>query len=1559
MEREIHGYLLQDLIGKGGFGEVWRAYQSAVEREVAIKVITSKYANQPEFIRNFEMEARMVARLEHPFITPLFDYWREPQGAYLVMRLLRGGTLKQEMQQGAMPLIRVADILDNICSGLWTAHRNHVAHRDIKPANILMDDERRAYLSDFGLAIEVGEDHYENLVGTWLYMPPERIRSQPQTHTVDIYSIGLMTFQMITGEYPFDRTTMKRLSQAHLSQVLPPLQQFREDVPEALDSLLHRATAKDPEDRYEDIRQFAQRFRDIIQPTGTKADQTLILPKYEDIPNPYLGLRPFSEAESMRFFGRHTLIKRLLDRLVEDVAMNNFLALVGPSGSGKSSAIYAGLLPQLRAGALEGSESWYYASMIPGSQPFQNLVLALRSIAVNAVDDLTSELLEHTSVLTDLIPRLLDNPQTPMLLFIDQFEEVFTQVRNEATRQRFLDLITATITAKDNNIRIIITMRADFYDRPLRYDAFGKLIQNRTEVILPLDPTELKQAIVGPAESVGIAVESELIVEMISDVKAEPGALPLLQYTLRELFEMLQGKTTLTLDLYRESHGIRGALARRADEVYQGLSNDGQRIAEQVFLRLVTLGEGTEDTRRRTRYSELMAVSENPVEVEKVLNEFSKYRLLTFDRDPETREPTVEVAHEALIREWRRFQLWLDNSRDDLRLQRMIASEVADWKDNQQDTSYLLRGNRLAQFEHWASTTNVVIAPDEMEYIKASVEERKHEEQIEFDHQQKELQLAQRASQRLRLILLLLMVASVGGSVLLIEIIGQRDSAQTSLTSAYSAALATTAQQALADGDYGLALSFALEAVKFDNTSAVAHNTLFEIAYGSGIKMIIDPVRNARINDIAMSRDGSLIATVQGLTYWELYGQYLPEKERLRPTSSLFPAPADFSTIDYSELPPPIIDIFDSISGTHELTLEGHTAPITSIGFVPSDDWEIPPTQLYSASVLGEVYIWDLTTGEIVQQFELLPHGYNRLSITSDGRYLFASTGSEADYGADTAQFVLLDMETGTQINEYPLVHEGLWDSVISPDGDYVLSAHLDAIHVVWDIETGEIIEEIPLENSIERQSYQVSIGHDPTKAVTSMGGGAMYVWEIELEDGTDYELEAEEMTVSLDSVADVGVSGDGSRMVMLQPGGSFIDWDIDAEGLIDDPTERGIEFVSTAMDETGNLAVVGRADGSMLVWDLTNESPELIQAFDDIGTDLTATFLKSDDAENIQVLVLDGDFEYAERSSTTLSIWDVTSEEMIRDWDNTPHRYGPALVMVDATRQYALTADMPQQGEIPLRDSRPKMIWWDLSMDEPLTIIEPDFPIYDAAFLPSDSDEMRAITGGQGGVYIWDLKAGEGILAYAINSDVGVLQVELTPDLQYILATTEDGHLIQWDFETREIIREYDAQGQSQALAIYPSNHWVITSMNQNIVAVWDYESGELLHQLVAHEGNILSADFALLPEAEFPWMITTGIEGEVIYWDTVDFTVVGTDLFPMRVNKVEVASNPEIHLIVAGYGVLEIADVQSPPDSEIFDYIEKNRVVLPITLQDCILFTVDDLCEETGIIAQDAQGA
>jgi hypothetical protein len=689
----------------------------------------------------------------------LYDYWREPGVAYLVMRLLRGGNLQDFLQQGAVSLEAAVTLLNQIGEALHAAHRMGIIHRDIKPANILLDEDNNAYLADFGIAKNLGNPQLEDvtqiglMVGSPAYISPEQIRGEVVRPQADIYCLAVLLYEMLTGHKPFHGPTPIDYVQQHLSEPLPLLVHDGTDFPARLDEVLQRATAKEPAQRYADVPSLLADVQRVV--AGEMVPDTavpLLLPDidWEKLENPYKGLRPFTEADSNSFFGRDTLVQELLSRLGQADDLSRFLAVVGPSGSGKSSVVRAGLIPALRRGGLPGSENWFMVEMMPGSHPLEELEAALLRIAINPPDSLLAQLGEDERGLLRASKRILPpDPQVELVLLIDQFEELFTLVTDEAVRAHFLDSLVTAVLDERSRIHVVITLRADFTDRPLRYSDFGELIHKRTEFILPLSPDELEEVIVWPVMQLGLTFEPSLAAQIIRDVGDEAGALPLLQYGLTELFERREG-AVLTRAAYAASGGVLGALGRRAEEIYAGLDEADQEATRQLFLRLVTLGEGVEDTRRRVLRSELGALQTSEVSGEamlrttsEVLDTFGRYRLLTFDHDPVTRGPTVEVAHEALLREWGRLRDWLAESRNDVRMQRLLANEVRGWETPEHDPSYLLRGTRLAQFEAWLTDKTIALTQAEQNFLQASMTAQEQGRAEEESRRQRELETAQ------------------------------------------------------------------------------------------------------------------------------------------------------------------------------------------------------------------------------------------------------------------------------------------------------------------------------------------------------------------------------------------------------------------------------------------------------------------------------------------------------------------------------------------------------------------------------------------------------------------------------------------------------------------------------------------------------------------------------------------------------------------------------------------------------------------------------------------------
>ena len=722
----LRGYRLLEQIGEGAFGVVYRAIQPQVGREVAVKSIHPELANQPDFVRRFEREAQLVARLEHPHVVPLYDYWREPDAAYLIMRFLRGGSLEDLLGEGGLDVDRAAGILDQVASALAAAHRQGVVHRDVKPGNVLLDEDGNAYLSDFGVALGVGMPEQTTgtmIRGTPAYLSPEQIRLESLTPRSDIYSLGVVLYEMLTGEHPFPDGSINVLLEQHLQRPLPSVRGVRPELPPTVDAVIARATAKHPDQRFSDALEVAAAFRAAVERHPLHAAAV------GEIRNPYKGLRAFLEADAADFFGRETLVRRLAERLAEPGTRSRFLCVVGPSGSGKSSVVRAGLVPALRRGAVAGSEQWFVVDVAPGPHPLRELESALLGIAIQPPPSLLDELERDELGLARAVDRVLPDPNAELFIVLDQLEEVFTLVEDDSERSLVLESVRAAVEAPGSRVRIVATLRADFFDQPLSVRGFGELLAERTEAITPMSPEQLERAIAGPAEHVGLEVEPGLVAAMVTDVADHPGALPLLQFALTELAEQQEGALTL-VDLPPDRRCLgRPGSSRGAD--LHGEDAAGRDAGRQLFLRLVTLGEGTEDTRRRVRRSELDALEVDRGSMDAVIEAFGRHRLLSFDRDEITREPTVELAHEALIHAWTRLRDWIDEAREDVRTHRRLVASADEWVGSGEEPSFLLTGARLEGLASWVSETPLALGRRERQFVEKSLERHEAEVQAE------------------------------------------------------------------------------------------------------------------------------------------------------------------------------------------------------------------------------------------------------------------------------------------------------------------------------------------------------------------------------------------------------------------------------------------------------------------------------------------------------------------------------------------------------------------------------------------------------------------------------------------------------------------------------------------------------------------------------------------------------------------------------------------------------------------------------------------------------------
>lgn len=714
-ERSVRGYELLEQIGAGAFAVVWRARQRSVDREVAVKQIRAELASQAAFIRRFESEAHLIARLQHPHIVPLVDYWREPDSALLVMQYLRGGTLERRLDEGRLPVAETVRVVSHVGSALAAAHVRDIVHRDVKSANVLFDEHGNAYLSDFGIALDPTETDSSAAAlspGTPLYAAPEQLRRERVGPAADVFSLGIVAYECLAGSLPFAGTQSgPELFHRQMHEPLPDLHEHHE-VDRRVADAVRRATEKDPSARFATVDDFVE----AIGGSAWRRDAAPI-----DVPNPYRGLQAFEEADAESFFGR----ERLRDELVGGLAGSGLRArcaiVVGASGSGKSSLVRAGVVPALRRGAVAGSEEWFVTTMTPGHDPFGALAEAMSRIAQGPFDDLESVLRSGPRGLLRVARRAAADGQR-VVLFIDQLEELFVDERDVAP---FLASLAAGVRDPGSPIRLLATLRADFYDRPLADREFAPLLKQTAVDVTPLAADELEEAILRPAQSVGLELEPGLLARIVADTVDETAPLPLLQFALAELFERRSGGF-LTNEAYQEIGGLAGALAVRAEQVHDAATPEEQLAIRRLFGRLTTAGR-VADLRRRVRVEDVDTDSAS----RSALEHFGDARLLTFDRDPESRVPTVEVAHEALLGAWPRLGEWLAEDRDTLRRVGEIGALADRWAAAGRADADTVRGARLESAEALLADDRDRLRPLDVAFVRASLDRADRERQTD------------------------------------------------------------------------------------------------------------------------------------------------------------------------------------------------------------------------------------------------------------------------------------------------------------------------------------------------------------------------------------------------------------------------------------------------------------------------------------------------------------------------------------------------------------------------------------------------------------------------------------------------------------------------------------------------------------------------------------------------------------------------------------------------------------------------------------------------------------
>lgn len=440
---------------------------------------------------------------------------------------------------------------------------------------------------------------------------------------------------------------------------------------------------------------------------------------------PYKGLQAFDIDDSSVFFGREALTDWLVSDLRNSLrpGANRFLAVVGASGCGKSSLARAGLMAALRRGAIDGSSAWPQIILRPGPDPLESLAVAgAQGLGLGAdrggvrafIEDLRTN---ENSLHLQAALALRATPGRRLVVFVDQFEELFTLCTDDARRTAFIRTLLHAARVSHGPTLVALTLRADFVGRCASDPGLAAALSDGQELIGPLAEDEIRAAIERPALGAGVDFEAGLIEALMKDFEAQPGGLPLLQHALFELWRRRHG-SRLTHDAYEQTGRVRGALDSRANEIYDSFLPAQKEIARRLFLRLTQPGEGTEDTRRRATFTEVVRSASEADDVEQVVHALVQARLLVTEGDAERR--TLDVAHEALIRGWKLLRSWIEEDRDSLRAHRRLTAAAEEWQLLGKDESALFRGLRLDQALEWRRGNDTLLNLLERSFLEAS-----------------------------------------------------------------------------------------------------------------------------------------------------------------------------------------------------------------------------------------------------------------------------------------------------------------------------------------------------------------------------------------------------------------------------------------------------------------------------------------------------------------------------------------------------------------------------------------------------------------------------------------------------------------------------------------------------------------------------------------------------------------------------------------------------------------------------------------------------------------------
>jgi WD40 repeat protein len=935
-------------------------------------------------------------------------------------------------------------------------------------------------------------------------------------------------------------------------------------------------------------------------------------------PNPYKGLLAFQKTDGDRFFGRNPEIQELWEKfrwLHEDELAVRLLPIYGPSGSGKSSLARAGLIPALKKDPLPGQAPARAEVLVPGIHPLEALATVLARIATNDLMPVakTRELAEELAQknadgeydglrrIADVLPEI---EVKPLIVLVDQLEEVYTLCEDEAERDAFIGNLLCAASERSKRVSVIVTLRSDFLGETQKHSLLNRLFSSQGFLVPAMDKSQLRDVIRKPAEQAGHALEESTVRELVEQTEGREGILPLLQFALEQIWKgLLEGKEpALTLN---EIGGVGGALAEEAKQIYESLNTNEQKIARRVFLGLVQLTEGSKDTRRRINLRQLISHQDNPEEFKQVIARFAAPgtpRFITLASDGETGSETAEVTHEALFEHWDALKRWLNRKRSLLSFQRRLDEAAMYWEKNGRPEGNLWRSPDLDYLKEFYEQSSEEMTPLQVKFFNASVEFKKCQKQA-----------AEKADREKRLLRRGIFASLL--TVLAISLIfaffqwrkDQRQKAEQFETNS-AALLSSQPVDAVinAIAAYGLNKNTLVQfpdKLDMETTNRILLNAIRENHEQNRLLH-----NNDQFWSVAFSPDGSVVSGSSNQTaqIWDINTGKLKCKTS-KAEKKKNDEDTDVSSVTFS------LDGMRIVSGSNDKTvriwdkecnpigppLSGHTDKVTSVAFSPNGK------SIASGSRDKTVRIWTLgkPEGRILKG-----HTAEVWSVA------FSNDGMRIASGSSDNSIRIWNAKTGTLIQKI-LGHEAeVTSAIFSPDGKYIVSGSNDKTVRIWD-EQGKIIRILPGHEG-EVTSVGFSSSPDKMRIISGSRDGTICIWDAKTGNliskllGHDAEVwsvkfspngkhivsSSSDKTVRIWnagtqtfvghrlSVTNISTSIYGKYIVSSSVDKTVRIWDPET-GVTIDTKKFGNGVNSIAFSPNGKQIVVGSKDGTVRIW--------------------------------------------------------------------------------------------------------------------------------------------------------------------------------------------------------------------------------------------------------------------------------------------------------------------------------------------------------------------------------------